>query len=147
MRTSEVLYYGWRIVKWKLGVKSPILAAVKLTYKCNLNCLHCPWVKMKSSEISVSEWINIIQAMYDEGVRVIVFEGGEPTLFDGLKELVDFSNSLRMRTVVVTNGTVDLKGLNPDLLIASIDGPKEIHDTIRGDGVYEQVLETLSSQS
>ena len=144
MKYSEIFYFLFRIIKWKFRDRSPAVASLKITYRCNLSCLHCPWVKMKSKEIDIDKWKSIIDELYLEGVRVVVMEGGEPTLYKGLNELVSYTKSKQMKTIVVTNGINYKDNLNPDLFMVSIDGPKEQHDQIRGVGSFEKTLTTLN---
>jgi MoaA/NifB/PqqE/SkfB family radical SAM enzyme len=47
---------------------------------------------------------------------------------------------------MTTNGTQPLVA-SPDILWVSIDGSKETHNRLRGQGVYEQVIENIQSSS
>lgn len=130
-------------MSWKLGDKSPIATTLKLTYRCNLSCLHCPWHSAKSEEISCSEWKEIIRQLYQAGVRHLVFEGGEPTLRPDLSELVGFAGELEIYTTIATNGTRSLEKYHPDRFLISIDGLKDTHNQLRGEGSFEKALEQI----
>lgn len=145
MNISELFYYIWRIVKWKLGNKSPILASIKLTFKCNLLCKHCGWREIKKHpKLSLNDWKNVLGKMYKLGIRIVVFEGGEPTLIPFLDELIIYAKNLRLKTILVTNGTNELIEYSPDLVLVSVDGPREIHNKIRGKNSFELMLKNVS---
>ncbi len=75
--------------------------------------------------------------------------GGEPLLQSDIKELIDFAHNLGMKPFISTNGTLvaqkidDLKNIN--LVLTSLDGPEEIHDSIRGAGNFKKTLEGLAA--
>ncbi len=135
----------WRIFRWKLGDKSPISATLKLTYRCNLSCQHCPWSEKQSREISTQQWKEIISDLLSQGACHLVFEGGEPTLRPDLKELVSFARKKGAYTTIATNAIKDLSPYYPHRFLISIDGLKESHDQIRGKGSFEKTLLNLKS--
>lgn len=146
MNWSEIIYYGFRIVKWRFGDKSPIIASVKLTYRCNLNCIHCGWKNLPfTKELSVDKWKEILKDIYNAGVRILVLEGGEPTLRKDLAEIILIAKDIGFRVVLVTNGTNSLALYEPDLIMCSIDGPKDIHESIRGKFAYSNLIRNLQS--
>ncbi len=146
MKNKELLMYFFRILKWKFGDTSPIVASLKLTYRCTLKCIHCPWRKLTTKkEMSIIKWKSIIKNLHKTGIRVLIMEGGEPTLFQGLQELVAFAQNLNMRVIIATNATIPLVGLSPDAFLVSIDGPEKEHNAIRGKDSYQRVLENLKN--
>lgn len=48
-----------------------------------------------------------------------------------------------MYCILITNGTQDLSKLDPDVFWVSIDGLEKNHDSVRGKGVFDKVIETL----
>lgn len=112
--TDSFFYYFYRFVKWKLGDKSPIVASLKITQRCNLRCTHCSWKNKITEELPTKQWKEIIKDVWDRGCRVVVFEGGEPTLRIDLKELIEYSSNLGLKSIVVTNGTQDLTEITPN---------------------------------
>jgi MoaA/NifB/PqqE/SkfB family radical SAM enzyme len=71
------------------------------------------------------------------------FNGGEPLLREDLGELARYCKP--MRVSLMTNGTFPerIKYMDFDRVFVSIDGPKEIQDKIRGNGVFDKNIETL----
>ncbi len=126
--------------------KSPFLAGFKITYKCNLTCKHCPFYKLKSRDLSFDEVKEIIDKLNKRGAKLIIFEGGEPTLWkDGEKDFNDVLNYAKKKFLSVNFTTNGLNGFNfnADAIWVSIDGLKFHHDLIRGEGVFEKVLKNL----
>jgi len=149
MRMIKIIRFGFpfllRKMRWSLGDRSPLSATLKLTTQCNLRCNHCPWLKQKSQDLSTGKWKNIIRELKKRGVRFLVLEGGEPTLRQDLQELIEFGRSLGMITIVATNCTRSLKEYRPEMFLVSIDGLRDEHDRLRGQGVFNRVVENLST--
>ena len=122
---------------------------IQVTNKCNLKCDYC-FVDSNSCQKEmtveeIKEAINIIKP-----TRVIHLNGGEPFLrFDDVVELANYAWTKVPVIVINTNGTihdVDLTKLIPPTgrqcnLLVSLDGFKENHDSIRGEGSFEKVLD------
>jgi MoaA/NifB/PqqE/SkfB family radical SAM enzyme len=144
MNRKSRWYYYQRALKWKLlGDRSPIVAAIKVTQRCNLHCKHCTWSNKITKDLPLSEWKDIIGNLYEKGVTTIVIEGGEPTLYRGVKEIVGYIKSKNMFTIFITNGTRDISGINPDVFWISIDGMQESDNKIRGAGHFEKATKTI----
>jgi MoaA/NifB/PqqE/SkfB family radical SAM enzyme len=130
--------------KWRLlGDRSPIVAAIKITQRCNLRCKHCTWKNRITKDLSLSEWKDIIDDLHRQGVTTIAIEGGEPTLHNDVSRIVDYINSKNMYSIFVTNGTQDISFIDPDVFWVSIDGMKNTHDKIRGNGVFLKMISIL----
>ena len=136
-------YYLYRLLKWELGDRSPILASLKITQNCNLSCSHCPWKNGVRTELSTIQWKKILKQVSDRGCKLVTFEGGEPTLRSDLQELIEYGSELGLSTLVVTNGTRDIAGINPDRVWVSIEGLEKANDQIRGQGTFRKAFETL----
>lgn len=125
-----------------------------LTERCNLRCKHCyqtgksmdemtfSEIKEAVTEISdtLAEWESVYGIRYSKSFNVT---GGEPFLrndiFDVIREIKDQGFGLYL----LTNGFfVDdkkakaLSDLNVNGVQVSIEGPEEVHDSIRGKGSY-----------
>jgi Fe-coproporphyrin III synthase len=88
---------------------------------------------------------------YDQGARVLFFEGGEPTLWkEGDKDLRDLIRAGRDIGYFVvgytTNGT-NVIYEESDVISISLDGPREVHDDIRGEGVFDKLMANLDALS
>ena len=114
-----------------LGQKGPLLGGVKLTHDCNLSCLHCPFRQRKGPSLSYLQALSSLRALHSLGVRILIFEGGEPFLWrDGGHDqgsVVEEAQKLFFSVGVTTNGTFPIEA-KPDIVWVSIDGLPETHD-------------------
>ena len=149
MKLSSFIHFASFGVKTILFRKKlPILGTIIVTDKCNLSCKHCsvnnitavvhPYVKMKKE----------MQQLYDMGVRILFFCGGETFLWqDGdktIRDLVVEAKEMGFLIVnVVTNGTFPIDLPEADLILLSLDGDKEHHNIIRGD-TYDKIMENIA---
>ena len=68
---------------------APYRMDLALTYRCNNDCPHCYNARPRDyAEISTSQWLQIIDRLWEIGIPHIVFTGGEPTLRSDLPELI-----------------------------------------------------------
>ena len=77
-----------------------------LTARCNFACPYCRHV---GREMAFDDATRIVTMWAREGLRNIRFSGGEPTLWDGLGELVALARAQGIgRVALSTNGSADL---------------------------------------
>ena len=150
MKLSSFLHFaGFGVRTILLKEKKPILGTIIVTDKCNLACKHCsvnnitavvhPYVQMKKE----------MQQLYDMGVRILFFCGGETFLWkDGektIRDLVIEAKEMGFLIVnVVTNGTYPIDLPEADLILLSLDGDRERHNIIRGD-TYDRIMENIAN--
>jgi radical SAM protein with 4Fe4S-binding SPASM domain len=109
-----------------------------LTYACNNNCYFCyAGGPREVPELNTSEWMKIIDRIWDNGIPQIVFTGGEPTLRTDLIELIEHSKEFV--TGLVTNGrrltdlAEGLKRAELDYVQVSLESHlAEVHDRMVG---------------
>lgn len=109
------------------------------TRRCNLRCLHCYSMSgpKERDELEVALLRDAINDAADAGFTVVSFSGGEPLMYDGLRQLLDHAHAREMLTTVTTNGTLlDRRRLDTlrggaDLLAISLDGVPDSHNVIR----------------
>lgn len=78
-----------------------------LTNRCNFRCTYCRGV---GEEISFKQAMYTLELWVKEGLKNVRFSGGEPTLYNQLKELVIYcKNNGVERIAVSTNGSSDLE--------------------------------------
>ena len=134
------------------GCRKPLLCSFKITGTCNLRCVHCPFwrdgLKNSLNSLSFEDVVQILDKLYSEGVRIVIFEGGEPLLWkDGvsakdINDVIEYAKRLFFFTCVTTNGTIDIERLNPDVFFISIDGMQETHDRLRGKS-FARIMENI----
>ncbi|MEW6775077.1 MAG: radical SAM protein [Bdellovibrionota bacterium] len=126
------------------------LAIVNVTNRCNLECRHCFVYRDGNpnedvNEPSVDELLAQIKNLRDRhGIAAMLWMGGEPLI---RKDLLRRGLPLFVRNTITTNGTIpleDFSDVTSNLLyVVSLDGPREINDSIRGKGVYDRVLANI----
>lgn len=132
------VFYQWLFTDIKTT------AAIDITNRCNLTCPHCYWVKEEhTSELDDEAMIAFMKNQRKSGKRLAILYGGEPMLRPDIcreaGRIFDF-------TIVFTNGTQGFPDINARWLL-SLDGTREIHDKIRGVGVYDTVMENLKKST
>jgi MoaA/NifB/PqqE/SkfB family radical SAM enzyme len=128
-------------------------AMVNVTNRCNLACRHCfvfrdanPNETPESirDELGDAEMLETLAALRDRhGIVTMLWMGGEPLLKPRL-----LAEGIRLfpRNTITTNGTAPLIDFGPGVLyVVSLDGPEDLNDAIRGEGVFRRVLRNLAS--
>lgn len=76
-----------------------------LTYKIDEKGTYDPNARARvDRELSISEWKKILEKAWDAGIPHITFTGGEPTLYNGIINLIRFAESQGQITGLLTNG-------------------------------------------
>jgi MoaA/NifB/PqqE/SkfB family radical SAM enzyme len=145
---SKLLVLGIR--RRILGQRIPLLASFKLSYRCNLACLACPFHRRSREENAHMSWETAIKALdtlHRRGTQIVVFEGGEPFLWEdgdhSLHDLIGYAKRYFLRIAVTTNGTFPLD-CSADAVWVSLDGLRETHDRLRS-GSFSRILKNLRS--
>ena len=126
-----------------------------ITHKCNLRCSHCYQeeyecdLKRESLEKIFYQYIEFIKHHNYWGH--INFTGGEPFVSKDIFYLLDLCEKNKISFGILTNGTLleseIIKKLSQyqklSFIQISIDGTKEVHDKIRGNGNFEKAFETF----
>ena len=106
--------------------------------RCNCRCVMCDiWRIRQIREITASDLEPHMAGLRELKVRWVVFSGGEPLMHSDLSPLAQMLRREGIRTTLLTAGlileqhAVQVAG-DMDDVIVSIDGPREIHDRIRG---------------
>ena len=148
MKLSSFIHFAAFGVKTiLLRKKDPILGTVIVTDRCNLHCRHCSVNNITAIVHPYGQIINEMRQLYGMGVRILFLCGGETFLWrDGektLRDLVVEAKKMGFLIVnVVTNGTFPLDLPEADLILLSLDGDRERHNTIRGD-TYDTIMENI----
>lgn len=82
----------------------PISLDIRITAKCNLNCNFCFGSKCSGKELSLQLWYNLLKTFKDNGVKILIITGGEPTLYKHIKDFIIRAKALDFYIVLSTNG-------------------------------------------
>ncbi|MBL7147264.1 MAG: radical SAM protein [Nanoarchaeota archaeon] len=131
----------------KCGINTPLRVAHTCTFKCNLRCNYCGWWKREYKEMTTPEIKSIMKEFSEMGTVAWSFGGGEPLIMKDIGKLINYSKDLGFISNLTTNGFLVKKNIrtlkNLDLLTISLDGPKWVHDKIRGKGAFDKVIEAI----
>ena len=131
--------------------------------RCNLRCDMCWWwgengiaeklMKEKdpilTDELSTEEIKSTVDQL--EKYRPSFYlSGGEPFVRPDAIEIIEYITGKGMSVIINDNGTLlsddiinRLAKIRNLTLNFSIDGPKDVHDTIRGTGVFDKAIATI----
>jgi MoaA/NifB/PqqE/SkfB family radical SAM enzyme len=126
-----------RPVQLAPGLTSMPILILNVHTHCNCRCIMCDiWKRETHEQVRVADLERHRVSLRNLGVRQVVLSGGEPLLHGDLRALCDFFREENIRLTLLTTGLLLLKRAHDvsslfDDVIVSIDGPREIHDTIR----------------
>ncbi|MFA5314032.1 MAG: radical SAM protein, partial [Methanomassiliicoccales archaeon] len=137
----------------KDDLPAPYRMDLALTYRCQNKCLHCYNEPRELKELTVEQWKQVIAKTWELGIPHIVFTGGEPTMYEGLEQLVARSEEFGQVTGMVTNGRnlrkpgylhgLVGKGLD-HVQITVLSSKEELHDGLVGEkGAWKETVEGL----
>ena len=122
---------------------------VNVTNHCNLRCKHCFVFRegnpnRPDGEMKPERMLSELKRLRDRhGLRRMLWMGGEPML---RWRMLEEGLSLFQHNTITTNGTLPLKDFGPDLIyVISLDGPREVNDPVRGEGVFDRVMRTVAA--
>ena len=134
----------------------------QITRNCNLRCPFCgQWGKKgffggsSGNAMTLADWERVISELVSYRERngrniTVTVWGGEPLVSPYFDVIIRQLKEKEFNTEVITNGVlIDCHStvLNEctDRLYVSLDGTKEVHDAIRGEGVFEKVTVNLAN--
>lgn len=132
----------------------PVNINLDVTIQCCLKCQMCDvWKTRYEHELEIPQWIELVKDLKSWlGDFRLTISGGEPFMKRGIWDLFDYSASVNLPTVVITNGFMfeprKLERLLETRLtqvLISVDSLKpEVHDTIRGvPGSHARIMRAI----
>lgn len=122
---------------------------LKITNVCNLHCKTCDNF-INTEKLTFEDVKNILDAAKERDVRQLFITGGEPLTHKNIYEIIVYARKLRFHVNMSCNATLVTEEIVKKLIDSglnnislSLDGSKEVNDAIRGNGVYDKVLNTL----
>jgi radical SAM protein with 4Fe4S-binding SPASM domain len=101
-----------RIRRKAIEKRIPLHGTIDLTYRCNLNCVHCyvgPHGGPSAGsgiEMATSEVLDLLDQVAGAGCLYLLFSGGEPLLREDFPEIYRHARDLGMWVTVFTNATL-----------------------------------------
>lgn len=136
--------------------KSKYVLQWHITHLCNLRCKHC-YQEEYNNHMTKEDFYDFLNKFCDYIKDKNVFPqinltGGEPLLHPNFFE---FATEIRKRNIklgILTNGTIideevakKISELNPVMVQISLDGNRETHDDIRGNGNFDKALKGIDN--
>jgi radical SAM protein with 4Fe4S-binding SPASM domain len=117
---------------------------LQLLHRCNLACRHCYLGPQPPEALALADAIAIARDFSSLGGLRLLISGGEPLLYPGLKAFIAATETLKLRRIILTNGTLLTKAntawLNVEEIQVSLDGWCFGHDMLRGEGTFDRAL-------
>jgi radical SAM protein with 4Fe4S-binding SPASM domain len=138
-------------------IAPPYLVSYSITKKCNLKCKHCysdATDTQAQDELSTIETKKLLDDLAKWGIRLLIFDGGEPLCRNDFFEIVKYASEKGIRIVVGSNGTLidiemanRMKNAGIQMVQISIDGAKpETHDSFRGEkGAFYRAMQGVKA--
>ncbi len=130
-----------------LRQRVPLFAAWNVTFRCNLRCRYCGACDAAGEELDTAGVLRGLDELWALGARWITFGGGEPLLRADMGEIMVHARKLGFEPFLSTNGWL-VPGRMEVVRLAShvnlsLDGPRDIHDAVRGAGAFDHTLEAV----
>lgn len=144
-RTIQTLSGVLRVLS---GRPVPLGVSFVVTEKCNRSCLYCGNSDPKGYHPETKELEQIIAALATAGNQKLLLTGGEPLLRDDIGRLVSFAKLRNLELFLNTAGyrfaevADELTGVSA--ITISLDGPKDFHDSLRGENSYQQATGAIA---
>jgi MoaA/NifB/PqqE/SkfB family radical SAM enzyme len=139
----------------------PQSVSLTITNACNLACRMCGqwsaegYMRDRSGairdELKLADWKRVVDELAAHGIHSLLLRGGEAFLHPDILPLMEYIRSKNIFISIDTNGTqlarfaADLVRIGNLHLTVSVDGPEEIHDSVRGvKGAFQKVREGLA---
>ena len=115
---------------WRLRLGKPVGLSIDITDRCTLSCAGCymKWYE-PGGDLPLERWEEIIRSFPESERMFCAWTGGEPLLRAG--DVRALSRHFRW-SWVATNGTLPIPDLPRTTFFVSVDGPEEVHDSLRG---------------
>jgi radical SAM protein with 4Fe4S-binding SPASM domain len=125
----------------------------EFTLACNLRCSHCGSSagRARDDELSTEEAFGACEMLASVGCREVCLMGGEPLLRTDFIQVSKCIKQLGMKLSIVSNGVLmdrfasRISELGPEVVGISLDGMRESHERIRGEGTWEKALEGIDA--
>lgn len=127
---------------------------IYLTNSCNLRCKHCYYFEPgKYCDEKHVELESLKRAIIDAesiGMYRIKLCGGEPLRYRYMNELIEFINSRKIGTTIISNGILldkylDYMDARKTSLVISVDGFESSHDYLRGNGNFSKTISNVTA--
>ncbi|MBW1650145.1 MAG: radical SAM protein [Deltaproteobacteria bacterium] len=131
---------------------TPISSVWEITMACNMRCGHCgsECSVKQPDELTPEEALKLCDNLAELGLKLITLSGGEPFTRPDWHKIAKRLTEHDIITNIISNGWfIDDNIINMasaagiGTIAISLDGNKEIHDSIRKEGSFNRVMNAL----
>ena len=135
----------------KIPLPSPIPSLryleFQITDHCNLRCRHCYIGDGLHQDLPLEKIYKVLKEFEEiQGLRLLL-SGGEPLLHPHFWKINEILREYPFRSVLLSNGTLITEEVAKKLRVhevqVSLDGLKEGHESLRGEGTFEKTLQAI----
>jgi len=144
---------------WRIGRRSlfsePFFLQWHITNLCGLSCRHCYRQKGNAGDLSLEHLLQILDKfeVFLKNINRcgrIQITGGEPFLSPHLPQILHVANKKNIPCRILSSGVNipnsvvgEIVSLGCRLVQISIEGERDVNDSIRGEGSFEKAVETM----
>ncbi len=139
----------------------PEFISFTVTNACNLRCRMCgQWSEEgyvlnrtvdTRTRMRLADWKRLVDEIAAHKIRFILVRGGEPFMYRGIMELLNYIHGKGIALSVDSNGMFvdkfadELVRISNMHITFSVDGPEEVHDRIRGiKGSFRKIKDNIA---
>jgi radical SAM protein with 4Fe4S-binding SPASM domain len=146
MKKQQLGYFYYRLRN--KNQHYPWCGQIELTYRCNLNCIHCycKGNEDKKKELTTQDWKKILDEIYREGCIWLTLTGGEPLVREDFLELYAYAKEKGFLITIFSNG----QGFTSEIIdYLAKSPPLSIELTLNGitPDIYEAITQIEGSFS
>lgn len=153
-RLLRIVPQVWLDYRRGRGISHSLVnVTLEVTYRCNALCPFCFAEKRcpssEQKELSAEEIGAVAASVAPWGTGFFI-TGGEPFVRSDMTEVLRAIKHYRLKVGINTNLSLltqkmalALRDLGLDYLIASLHGPRDIHDRLAGVAIYDVIMENI----
>ena len=136
-------------------LSAPIAVYYELLNACNLKCRHCfaCATGRGGQRLNTGDSLRLVAHLKEIGVINLRVTGGEPTVHPDWYGILKEAKRTGLVVSLQTNGVFSdvaetvakIASLDLDQLSVSFDGPREVHDWLRGNGSHKRLFEGVEA--
>ena len=141
-------------LKASFGLRTPDQVTISITEDCPNRCLHCALPDTgRHRRLEPAEVEDVVGQVLDLGTTLVIFDGGEPTTYRELPDLVRSVDDRAVSTIFTSGAGFsaklarDLKGAGLYAVNVSLDSAAEMeHDRMRGRaGAFRDAMKAVEN--
>jgi len=141
-------------IKSLFGIRTPDQVTISITEECPNRCVHCALPDSgKRLNLRPDTVKDVISQILDMGSTLVIFDGGEPTLYKELPDLVSAVDDRAISTLFTSGAgftfalAEQLKKAGLYAVNVSLDSPEQAeHDVMRGrKGAFKDAMEAVNA--